>query len=228
MSLVFSVPVPAVPIVGTDEAFPVRRVFCVGKNYRAHAAEMGEVDAEPVFFTKPADAVWTPRPGADALRYPLATEELHHEAELVVALGAGGEGLSEAQAADSVFGVAAGCDLTRRDRQREAKAQGQPWDVAKGLDQGAVVGPITRADRAPGEGAIRLTVNGAVRQDGRTQDMVLSVPALIARLSGYFALRPGDLVFTGTPEGVGPLAVGDRVEVLAGDCAPCRFEVAPR
>ena len=219
---------PVVPIHGTDRTFPVRRIYCVGKNYKGHAAEMGEPDAAPVFFGKPADAVFVPQPGADAVRYPLATEELHHEAELVVALGSGGEAMSEAQAAGSVFAVAAGCDLTRRDRQREAKAKGEPWDVAKGLDQGAVLGPLGPVDRPPEGGAIRLSVNGEVRQDARLDDMVLSVPALIAALSRFFALAPGDLIYTGTPAGVGPLIVGDTVEVLVEDCVPCRFGIAPR
>jgi fumarylpyruvate hydrolase len=224
----FDVSRPAVPVEGSSTLFPVRRVFCVGKNYGRHAAEMGEPDAKPAFFGKPADAVFSPRPGADALRYPLATEELHYEAEMVVALKAGGEELSEEEAAAAVFGIAAGCDLTRRDRQREAKAGGQPWEVAKGMDQGAALGPIRPVDAPPREGSLRLAVNGELRQDGRIEDMTLGIPALLVELSRLFELKAGDLVFTGTPEGVGPLVPGDAVSVELTGCAPCRFEVVPR
>ena len=224
----FVVPRPAVPVLGSAEPFPVRRIFCVGKNYAAHAAEMGDADAPPTFFSKPADAACVRGGEGGEVRYPLGTDDLHYEGELVVALGAGGERMTEAQAAGSIFGIAAGCDLTRRDLQREAKAASGPWDLAKGLDDGAVLGPIGKVDRAPGPGAIRTLVNGEVRQDGRLEDMVWPVPALIARLSGYFRLAPGDLIYTGTPEGVGPLSVGDEVEILVKDCAPCRFTVTPR
>lgn len=225
----FTVPQPTVP-VHSGGAFPVRRIFCVGKNYAAHVAEMGGDPKEtpPTFFSKPADAVCVRGEGGGEVCYPLATEDLHYEGELVVALGAGGEAMTEAQAAGSIYGIAAGCDLTRRDLQREAKERGNPWDLSKALDDGAILGPIGKVDRAPGPGAIRTLVNGEVRQDGRLEDMVWSVPALIARLSGYFRLAPGDLVYTGTPEGVGPLSVGDEVEILVEDCVPCRFTVAAR
>ena len=211
----FDLPTPSVPT--TDGLrFPVRRIFCVGKNYRDHAAEMGDADAKPVFFMKPAHAVFVPDE-AGALPYPLGTAELHHEAELVVALGEDARPV----------GVCAGCDLTRRDLQREAKARGAPWDAAKGLDHGAALGPITLG-AVPDAGRVALSVNGALRQDGRIEDMVLTVPALLTELSALWRLLPGDLVFTGTPSGVGPLLPGDRCVVDVAGCAPLAFTMDDR
>ncbi|WP_425511353.1 fumarylacetoacetate hydrolase family protein [Parvularcula dongshanensis] len=201
-------------------------MFCVGKNYADHVREMGgdPQDTPPVFFTKPADAV----SAAPEIRYPLATENLHFEGELVVALKAGGERLSEDEARTCLFGIAAGCDLTRRDLQAAAKKAGGPWDTAKALDDGAVLGPIAPVDEAPAEGFLRTRVNGELRQDGRLEDMIWPVPALIAKLSEYFELKAGDLVFTGTPEGVGAIGPGDAVTVEIEGCAPCAFGVVPR
>ena len=211
----FAMPSPTVPT--TDgRRFPVRRIFCVGKNYRDHAAEMGDADAKPVFFMKPAHAAFVPDE-AGGVPYPLGTSELHHEAELVVALGEDATPL----------GVCAGCDLTRRDLQREAKAQGAPWDAAKGLDNGAVLGPISIGP-VPEAGRIALSVNGASRQAGWIEDMVLPVPALLAALGELWRLLPGDLVFTGTPSGVGPLAAGDRCEIDIEGCTPLAFTVDGR
>ena len=208
----FDVPPPTVPT--TDgRRFPVRRVFCVGKNYRAHAAEMGDADAAPVFFMKPAHAVFVPEEDGP-LPYPLGTTNLHHEAELVVALGEDA----------APVGVAAGCDLTRRDLQAEAKGAGGPWDAAKGLDHGAILGAFALGP-VPSAGRIALSVNEEARQDGDLADMVLGVPALLDALARLWTLRPGDLVFTGTPSGVGRLRRGDACAIDIEGCPPLRFTV---
>ena len=195
--------------VDDGRLFPVRRIFCVGRNYAAHALEMGGApDREPpFFFTKPADAVVTG--GAD-VPYPTATANLHHEMELVVAIGQGGADISEADALDHVFGYAAGIDLTRRDLQDEAKAARRPWDMSKGFDHSAPIGDIAPAARVghPAKGAIALTVDGALRQSSDISQMVWSVPEIIAYLSRLVRLEAGDLIFTGTPEGVGAAKVG--------------------
>ena len=203
-------PPPQVPVAGTDAFFPVRRIYCVGSNYREHAREMGTSLREPpCFFSKPANAVFH----GDSVPYPPATRNLHHEAELVVALGSGGAGLSAEQALDRVLGYAAGVDLTRRDLQAASKKRGWPWSTAKGFDRSAPLSAIRRASDGghPVKAAIRLSVNGETRQDGNTADMTWSVPEIIAELSRYFELKAGDLIFTGTPPGVGPLEPGDRV-----------------
>lgn len=204
-------PVPSLPILGSGLRFPVRRVFCIGRNYADHAKEMGAAvePGRPMFFCKPADAVVTD--GAD-VPYPSATQELHHEVEMVVALGGGGHDLTPAQARATVFGYGVGLDLTRRDLQAQAKAKGHPWDVAKAFDHSAPVSALRRADEvAPGPDAgLRLTVNGELRQHGRLGDMLHDVPAILVALSALFELKPGDLVFTGTPAGVAALQRGDR------------------
>lgn len=205
--------IPSVAVKGTGARFPVRRIFCVGKNYAAHVAEMGG-DAKsdpPVFFTKPADAV---APCGADIPYPPDTDDLHHEAELVIALGQGGADIPAAEAAAKVFGYAVGVDLTRRDRQAEAKAKGRPWDVAKAFDNSAPISDITPVAETghPSSGRIWLSVDGVLKQDGDLSAMIWSVPEIIAALSRSFELKPGDLVFTGTPEGVGPIARGQRVE----------------
>jgi fumarylpyruvate hydrolase len=186
-------------------------VFCVGRNYGLHVKEMGgdPRDQPPLFFTKPADAVIGP---GGAVPYPSATRELHHEIELVAALKAGGADLSPQAAAASIFGYAAGVDLTRRDLQAAAKLGGQPWDSGKAFDASAPVGAIRPADQvADLTGAIRLEVNGEVRQMGKLTDMIWTVAEVIAQASKLWRLEPGDLIFTGTPSGVGPLDRGDRV-----------------
>ncbi len=199
------------PIQGESAVFPVRRVFCVGRNYGAHVRELGgdPKDQPPLFFTKPADAVVAP---GGRVAYPPGTSDFHHEIELVVALKAGGADIAPAQALSLVYGYAAGVDLTRRDLQNAAKKGGQPWDSAKAFDMSAPVSAIRPASGAPPSGAIRLSVNGQVRQDGRLAAMIWSVAEIIAEVSRLWRLEPGDLIFTGTPEGVGPLARGDRVE----------------
>jgi fumarylpyruvate hydrolase len=192
--------------------FPVRRIFCVARNYPEHAREMdmGGERAPPFFFTKPADAVIA---SGSAVPYPSRTTNLHHEIELVAALGTGGRDIGIDAALTLVFGYAVGNDLTRRDVQSAACEQGRPWDVAKGFDFAAPITPIVEAARIghPASGRIWLEVNGKLRQQGDLADMIWSVPEIIAELSTWFVLAPGDLIFTGTPAGVGPLLPGDRV-----------------
>lgn len=201
---------PSLPVAGQPGRFPVRRIFCIGRNYADHAKEMGaSVDkANPMFFTKPADAVVTD--GAD-VPYPTATSDLHHEVEMVAALGAGGANLTPDAARGLVWGYAVGLDLTRRDLQAQAKAKGAPWDVAKGFDHSAPVSALVPASEATPTAAtvIRLTVNGQVRQQATLGDMVLDVGEILAALSTLFELKAGDLVFTGTPAGVSALQRGD-------------------
>lgn len=203
-------PIPAVPVAGQDALFPVRRIFCVGRNYAAHRREMGGDDRDPpFFFTKPADAI---RPPGAAVAYPSRTGDLHHEIELVVALGSGGADLSPDQALKLVYGYAVGVDLTRRDLQNAAKSKGQPWDASKAFDASAPISAITRWSAAPPQGRIRLSVNGQVRQDATVADMIWNVAEIIAEASKLWTLAAGDLIFTGTPEGVGAIVRGDKVE----------------
>ena len=209
----YVVPAPVVttvPVEGTDAVFPVRRILCVGRNYAAHRAEMGGDDREPpFFFSKPADAVVTP--GHD-VPYPSLTQNLHHEVELVAALGVGGADVSVEDARAMVFGYAVGVDLTRRDLQSAAKDKGQPWDSGKAFDAAAPIGVIRPAALCGDvQGRIRLTVNGQTRQDAVVADMIWTLPEIIAQASRLWRLAPGDLIYTGTPEGVGPLVRGDVV-----------------
>ena len=201
---------PTVPVAGTDARFPVRHIYCVGRNYAEHVKEMGGDAAKepPFFFTKPADAVVTP--GRDPA-YPPRTRNLHHEIELVVAIGRSGEKLDAARALDVVYGYATGLDMTRRDLQNAAKDKGHPWDAGKAFDDSAPISAIRRGHEPPA-GRIRIAVNGAVKQEGRIGDMIWNVAEIVAEASKLWALAPGDLIYTGTPEGVGPLVPGDRVE----------------
>ena len=211
-------PVVSVPVAGDSRRFAVRRIFCVGRNYAEHAREMGgNPEAEPpFFFTKPADAVV--ESGA-RLPYPVATSDLHHEAELVVALGAGGAFVSADQALALVWGYAAGNDLTRRDLQAEAKAARRPWDMSKGFDASAVLGAIRPGAAVP-QGRIRCLVDGQVTQDAELAEMIWPVAGIIAHLSRLVTLAPGDLIFTGTPAGVGPIARGQTCVVEVDGLAP--------
>ena len=209
------IPAPALPTVPTSTGarFPVRRVFCVGRNYAAHAREMGHApDREPpFFFTKPADAIVVD--GADT-PYPTMTGQLEHEVELVAAIGIGGADIPVESALDHVWGYAVGLDLTRRDLQAEAKRLGRPWDLAKGFDASAPIGVLVPAATVdPTRGSIALDVDGASRQHGDLADQIWSVAEVIATLSRFVALAPGDLVMTGTPDGVGAI---DRGAVLHG------------
>jgi fumarylpyruvate hydrolase len=215
---------PAVPIADEDVLFPVRRILCVGRNYAAHRREMGGDDPDPpFFFAKPADAVVPP--GRDPA-YPPMTADLHHEVELVVAIGAAASDLTPQQALGAVFGYAVGVDLTRRDLQHAAREKAQPWEAAKGFDDAAPVSPIRRWSGPAPHGRIRLSVNGEVRQDATTADMLWGVPEVIAEASRLWRLAPGDLIFTGTPEGVGPLVRGDRVEGEVEGVGRLAFQVA--
>lgn len=211
MSYVFDLPVSAVPVSGRDELFPVRRIYCVGRNYADHAREMGFSEREaPFFFMKPADAIV---PGGGDVAYPPMTENLHHEIELVVAIGREGRNIAAERAQEHVFGYAVGVDLTRRDVQFALRDRGRPWEMGKAFDQSAPISAIVPAT-ATGvlqQGAIWLQVNGADRQRSDISKLIWSVPEVIANLSQYVCLAPGDLIFTGTPEGVGKVVVGDEV-----------------
>ncbi|AWJ83968.1 fumarylacetoacetate hydrolase [Azospirillum sp. TSH58] len=205
-------PQPTVPVAGGDP-FPVRRIYCVGRNYAAHAREMGaDPDREPpFFFMKPADAIVA---DGTAIPYPPRTANLHHEIELVVAIGTGGRDIPVERALDHVYGYGVGLDMTRRDLQNAAKKEGKPWDMGKGFDQSAPCGTLRRAADIghPDKGAVTLSVNGELRQKGDLSDLIWSVSETIAYLSGLVELQPGDLIYTGTPEGVGPVVAGDRLE----------------
>ncbi len=205
-------PQASVALAGETTRFPVRRIFCVGRNYAAHAREMGkDPDREPpFFFTKPADAVVDSR---SKIPYPPETNDLHYEIELVVALDKGGFRIPAADALGCVFGYGVGIDLTRRDLQQRAKDMGRPWDWAKAFDNSAPIGPLKRAGAAghPASGRIWLAVNGAIKQDGNLTELIWPVPDIIAILSQSMELRPGDLIMTGTPAGVGAVAAGDHI-----------------
>ena len=219
MRYAFPVPnVPSVAVAGSDVRFPVHRIYCVGRNYADHAREMG-VDPErepPFFFAKPADAVVA---SGARVPYPLATQNLHHEIELVVAIGREGSRIERDAALEHVYGYAVGIDLTRRDLQLAARDSGRPWEAGKGFDQSAPITAIHRSAELghPTSGAIWLKVNDETRQSADLSHLIWSVPEIIAQLSQLFALKPGDLVFTGTPAGVGRLVPGDRVSgAIAG------------
>jgi fumarylpyruvate hydrolase len=206
--------------------FPVHRIYCVGRNYASHAREMGkDPDREPpFFFCKPADAVV---PNHATLPYPSRTANLHHEVELVVAIGRAGKNILPADALEHVFGYAVGNDLTRRDLQNDLKNKGHPWETGKAFDRSA---PISAIHAAPGEafakGRIWLTVNGQLRQEGDLADLIWSVPEIISELSALFELCAGDLIFTGTPAGVGPVKPGDRIEACIEGLEPLVTTIA--
>ena len=210
-------PVPAVPVAGSADSFPVRRIYCVARNYAAHAREMGG-DPErdpPFFFCKPADAVVPVAPDSMAdVAYPPETTNYHHEVVLVVAIGKRGRNISVDAANEHVWGYAVGLDMTRRDLQFALRDKGRPWELGKAFDQSAPIAPLVPAGRSghPTRGRVWLTVNGKLKQEGDLADMIWSVPETIAHLSKYFELAPGDLIYTGTPEGVGPVVRGDTLE----------------
>jgi len=210
---VIPTPVQAAVPVASGGLFPVRRIFCVGRNYAAHAREMGhDPDREaPFFFCKPADSVLT---GGRDMPYPTMTQDLHHEMELVVALGAGGSDIPEAEALAKVWGYAAGLDMTRRDLQNEAKKAGRPWDMAKGFDDSAPIGLLVPASALPDptKGKIELKVNGVVRQTSDLSMLIWSIAETISYLSGLVKLEAGDLIYSGTPEGVAAVKRGDIME----------------
>lgn len=206
-------PITTLPVAQGDEVVPVRRIYCVGRNYAAHAVEMGsDPDREPpFFFSKPTDAIVA---DSGKIPYPPLTEDLQHEMELVVVLGSGGRDIPVKRALDHVFGYAAGLDMTRRDLQAEAKKTGRPWEMGKGFDYSAPCSAVKLASVIghPAKGAIWLKVNGEIRQSGDLSQQIWSVQETVAYLSRFVALAPGDLIFTGTPAGVGRVVRGDRLE----------------
>ncbi|MFN4295204.1 MAG: fumarylacetoacetate hydrolase family protein [Brevundimonas sp.] len=222
MTWLFNPPAPvALSIIGRQALFPVRRILCVGQNYAAHAREMGADPTReaPFFFAKPCDALTTEA----EVPFPSATENLHHEVELVCAIGGEGADLSPAAAGNLIIGWAVGVDLTRRDIQAEAKSRGRPWDASKGFDHSAPCGPLTLGALPNPGGAIALAVNGEMRQSARLDQMIWSPAEVVAQASRLWRLMPGDLIFTGTPEGVGPVVRGDRIEAAIAGLAPLTF-----
>lgn len=206
-------PAPSLPIVGRTELFPVRRIFCVGRNYAEHSREMGgdpEREA-PFFFSKPADALVQ---NNSTLPFPQATQNLHYEMELVLAIGKQGQNIGLSDANDHLFGYACGIDLTRRDLQAEAKEKGRPWDTAKGFDQSAPCSAITERLAIPDieQARISLEINKDLKQDAKLSDMIWKPLEIICSLSNFYTLMPGDLVYTGTPAGVGQILPGDMLE----------------
>ena len=208
-------PVVSLPVQGGPQQFPVRRVYCVGRNYAEHAKEMGFTGREPpFFFLKPADALLVIPEGATGLMpYPSLTQNLHHEIELVVAIGKGGRNIAATQALSHVFGYAVGLDMTRRDLQNDMKKQGRPWCIGKAFDHSAPVGPLVQAAHVPNieQARICLHVNGTTKQDSQTSQLIWSIAETIEHLSTAWTLMPGDLIVAGTPEGVGPVHVGDAM-----------------
>jgi fumarylpyruvate hydrolase len=221
--------VPSAPVAGSQQRFAVRRIYCVGRNYAEHAVEMGHSDREaPFFFLKPADALLPVAAGeTGTMAYPGLTRNLHHEVELVVALGRGGRDIPAAQALAHVWGYAVGLDMTRRDLQAEMKQAGRPWCVAKGFEASAPIGPITPAADVPGvhRAPIALDVNGTVRQLSHIDRMIWSVAEIIEHLSAAWTLAPGDLIYTGTPAGVAAVVAGDVIEARVEGLEPLRVRI---
>ena len=203
-------PVATVAVAGSEDRLPVRRIFCVGRNYAAHAREMGkDPDRDPpFFFTKPADAVVD---DGETVAYPPLTENFHYEAELIVVIGTEATKVAEESSLDHVWGYAVGNDLTRRDLQLVAREKGRPWDEGKAFDRSAIIGPVHPVSQVghPSKGSIKLTVNGETKQDADLTELIWSVPEIVSILSHSFTLKPGDVIMTGTPAGVGPLVPGD-------------------
>jgi fumarylpyruvate hydrolase len=230
MSYVFT-PAPAVsvPVVGRAERFPVRRIYCVGRNYVEHAKEMGFTGREPpFFFLKPGDAaVVVPAGETGTMAYPSLTKDLHHEIELVACIGTGGKNIKAADAKKHIFGYAVGLDMTRRDLQGEMKKQGRPWCIGKGFDQSAPIGPITPAAQAGDieKAEIWLQVNGKDRQRSDVSKLIWNIGEIIEHLSSAWELQPGDLVYTGTPEGVAAVVAGDTLVGSVGGLGELRIQV---
>jgi fumarylpyruvate hydrolase len=212
------IPIPApilIPINHSDSLFPVRRIYCVGRNYAEHAKEMGFDARElPFFFMKPADAiVHIPEGTVGHMHYPPQTNNLHHEVELVIAIGKGGKNIQTSDAINHILGFAVGLDMTRRDLQFALRDKGRPWDVAKGFDESAPIGTITIKEALPmiQSANIQLTINQEIKQQSNTNQLIWSIAEIIEHLSGFFTLQPGDLIFTGTPAGVAPVVIGDQI-----------------
>lgn len=230
MSLLFETPAPVLAATTTGDDFPVRRVICVGRNYAAHAREMGrDPDREPpFFFTAWAETVV---PSGVTIAYPTETENFHYEAELVVAIGRGGRDIAVEDALDHVWGYATGLDMTRRDLQLEARAQGRPWDTGKNVEQSSPLGLIHKAGEGefnPARGAIRLTVNGETKQAADLAELIWPVDDIVAFASRLWKLEPGDLIYTGTPAGVGAVVEGDDIVVTIDGLTPLEIKVGPK
>jgi fumarylpyruvate hydrolase len=228
----YIIPAPEVvgiPVNGSQDLFPVRRVYCVGRNYVEHAQEMGFTGREaPFFFSKPADAIVPVAAGSTgSIPYPSQTKNFHYEAELVAVIGLAGKDIKAADAMKHVWGYAAGLDMTRRDLQGEAKKQGRPWEVGKAFDFGGPIGPITPANQLPEieQAAIELTVNGTTKQKSSITKLIWSISETIEHLSALFELKPGDLIYTGTPEGVGAVVAGDEMVVTITGLPPLKVKV---
>ena len=231
MSFVFTPPaIVSVPVVGMPERFPVHRIYCVGRNYEEHAKEMGFTGREaPFFFLKPADALVVVEDGSTgSIPYPSLTKNLHHEIELVVAIGTGGENIKAADAHKHIFGYAVGLDMTRRDLQGEMKKQGRPWCIGKGYDFSAPIGPITPAALAGdvSQAEIYLQVDGQDRQRSTVTKLIWNIAETIEHLSAAWALQPGDLIFTGTPEGVGAVVSGNTMKGAVAGLGTLSVKVA--
>jgi fumarylpyruvate hydrolase len=228
VTLVFEPQAPTIAATSGGEGFPVRRVFCIGRNYAAHAREMGrDPDREaPFFFTKWAETVV---PTGATVPYPSETANFHYEAELVVAIGKGGRDIAEGEALDHVHGYATGLDMTRRDLQLEAREKGRPWDTGKNVERSSPLGLIHPVDEVGHleAGRIALTVNGAVRQDADLAELIWPVADVIAYVSRFYRLEPGDLIYTGTPAGVGAVVEGDTVVVSVAGLSDCSIKIGP-
>jgi fumarylpyruvate hydrolase len=232
MSYVFAAaPARCLPVFQDDRLIPVRRVYCVGRNYAAHAREMGFSDRDPpFFFCKPGDSVLTSRHTAElTVAYPDQTRDYQHEVELVAVIGRGGQHIPVESALDHVWGYAIGLDMTRRDAQIEMRRQGRPWEIGKSFDDSAIVGAVTPVSHIGhiSAGRIRVEVDGQIRQDSDVSLLIWSVAEIIAHLSAWFRLEPGDLIFTGTPEGVGPVLPGQAMHAVIEGLQPLRVRVEP-
>ena len=231
MSYVFTPPaVASLPVVGRGERFPIHRIYCVGRNYEDHAKEMGFTGREPpFFFLKPADTALPVEAGSTAqMSYPTLTQNLHHEIELVVAIGKAGKNIKAADALQYIYGYAVGLDMTRRDLQNDMKKQGRPWCIGKGFEQSAPVGPVTPADQAGdiGNAEISLQVNGTDRQRSHISKLIWNIAETIEHLSAAWELQPGDLIMTGTPEGVAAVVKGDMLEGTVTGLTPIKVQIA--
>jgi len=230
MNYIFNPVTPSVPVVGRGERFPVRRVICVGRNYVEHAKEMGFTGREPpFFFFKPADAIVPIAAGeTGSIEYPSLTKDLHHEIELVACIGTGGRNIKAADAMKHIWGYAVGLDMTRRDLQGEMKKQGRPWEIGKSFEQSAPIGPITPAAQAGdiANAEIWLKVNGKDRQRSNVSKLIWNLGEIIEHVSTAWELAPGDLIFTGTPEGVAAVVAGDTLEGGVGGLPPLSVKVA--
>jgi fumarylpyruvate hydrolase len=222
---------PAVPVHGSNQLFAVHRIYCVGRNYEDHAKEMGHTGREaPFFFMKPADAVLTAAPdGIAHMPYPTLTSNLHHEVELVVAIGKGGSRIKATDAMQHIYGYAVGLDMTRRDLQNDMKKQGRPWGIGKGFEHSAPIGAITPASQINGieQAEIALTVNGQTRQKSTIAKLIWNIAETIEQLSAGWTLQPGDLIYTGTPEGVAAVVASDLLQASVTGLQPLAVRITP-